>query len=796
MLKINTKRILCGLILGISCGSVVHGIDMRLGATNDTFRAIKYAPALLAWYSGFSGAIELTQGDDFSIQNATFYLASDFMNYALSVSGDGGVEHGPSMSFLLGDAVGIGINAAFDSADVSDTDLRFQLVARPIRHLSLSAQYELIDIEDSRISASVGIRPLTGNWNHRLTLGVGSAYTVGDTVELPTITLSTELIDGVLIEGGYSFQENNGFVSLGVAHDSLTTGTDIQANVRATAEEGSGFGGISYWVGNNTRVRQSYANTPIRHTVRFTNLRITEETVISPESPLARFRYNQELLNVLNSIEEVCADPRATAVLFDNVDIDANFAQINELYHALATCKEHGKQIVFYGADYSYAEYLLAAATADEIILQPSGTVDMRGLSAYRFYLKELADMFGITVHTYKAYEYKNAADIFDSSAMSPEEQEALEGILVATQAHLDTILRNRSEKFTNSVDEVVRNGPYLVASTAEELGIVDTTLFPHQLNEYLAENREYDKFLDYQEYESLQWSDVNNNKVALLNIAGFIQEGESTRGATVGVDSFLKAFDGAVKSNAIRAIVLRIDSGGGSVTASQSIAEAVYQARGKKPIIAWVGGTAASGAYYIAAATDYIIASPTSLTGSIGVLWSRVDISELLSEVGINPDGVANSENAEFFKIYTTPDENNKKAYNDAVDYAYNNFTRDVARYRNTDVGDIEAVARGRIWSGSDAKEIGLIDDLGHYAELIVHLQGELDSSKDIKFIVYDHSERSIGRELSSIVLNRFGLTDLAERFTTQNISIIDILRNPDHSLLYYDPYTEYTIE
>lgn len=455
-----------------------RGTDLYLGATNDTFRAAKYAPALLAWRPHVSGAIELSQAGDFSIRNADFYFSSENFSYTLSVLGDGDIEHGPTIAYNIADVVGFGVHADFGGRDISDTDLRVHLVARPSRHLSISAQYQLIDVQDSRITASLGIRPFTNSWNHRLTLGVGGAYNVGGSVELPAFTLSTELIDGVLFDFGYSLQRNRGFVTIGVAHDSLTTGVVSRVRVpsSSTAEV---FDGVSYWVEGSLHKRRSYVNTPLNHTVRFSDLQLTEETRISPDSLLYRFEYDQQLLDVLASVKQVCSNPRTTGVIFENVHLRASLPQVEELVIAFQECKERGKPIVFYGAHYSYAAYLLAAAIADEIILHPSGTVDIRGIAAYRFYLKELADMFGIKLHVYKAHEYKNGLDIFAESAMSSEEREALQVALTTVQERINGILGNRAEQFAADARTIVEEGGYLIASVAERQGVVDTVLLP-----------------------------------------------------------------------------------------------------------------------------------------------------------------------------------------------------------------------------------------------------------------------------------------------------------------------------
>lgn len=309
-------------------------------------------------------------------------------------------------------------------------------------------------------------------------------------------------------------------------------------------------------------------------------------------------------------------------------------------------------------------------------------------------------------------------------------------------------------------------------------------------------ETRQYDKAIDLVEYPSLQWNDAIHNRIALLNFVGVVTEGGSVRGQSVGVDSFLESLDDALNDNSVRAIVIRFDSGGGGAAASRSIAEAIYNARGDKPIISWVGSAAASGAYYAAAATDHIIASPGSITGSIGVLWARLDASGLLSKIGVNYDGVQSGENAHASNIFTPPTEKDEQTYRDAVEHHYQSFIEDVAKYRAMDVEVIDSHARGRVWSGADAQRIGLVDSLGHYKELITYLEDTLENNREMKFVVYDHSEDSFIDNATSVLLTHFGLDALISRFTKEGGALLEALRNPDNKLLYYDPLSEYGIE
>lgn len=776
--------------------------DLRLGAMNDTFRSLRYAPALQAWRPSFGVAAELYQNGDFSIRNADFYLHTDFFSYSLSVAGDGSVQHGPTMSFTLGDNVGIGVHADFDSADIAQTDLRFQVAARLLRHLSLSAQYQFIDVSDHRISASVAVRPFTGTWNNRLTFGIGNAYNVTRSrsaalpiVELPVINLSTEIVDGVLLDAGYSFEMRTGFVTIGVAHDGLTTGTSARYNTRPTATQPA-FDGLAYWVEYSNQERKSYSNNPPRHTVRFTSWDVREETRIASDSPLVSFEYQQGLLDVLATIDEVCRDPRVTAVLFDDPDIHLSYTQLDELVHAFQQCKDREKPVIFYSDNYSFSEYVLAASIADEIIIHPEGYVDIHGLAFYRLYIKDLLDTLGIDVQVYRSHAYKNGLDDLQRDAMSPEEREAADALLANASQHLKQSLARRMGSLSDDeLDALIADGPYALAQSAQERGLVDTLLLPHEIDEYLFASGTYPSPTDYKKYESLEWNDINSVDVALINVAGFIKTGESIRGRAVGSDGFRSALRRAVDDNSVRAIVLRIDSPGGSAIDARSMAEAVYDARGTKPIVAWVGTAAASGGYYIAAAADHIIASPVSLTGSIGVLASRPDISGLLSKIDTNYDGVQTTDNALFSTILTPPADAEQEFYRAKIEQLYELFVTDVARYRGMEREDVEQHARGRIWSGQDAHERGLIDQLGFRPEVISYVQEALDDARDVIFTVYDHGSATFFENLRTVALARFGVLDLVDLLTVNGLSLKSLLQESEQTLLYYDPLAEYKI-
>ena len=776
--------------------SPAHGSDIRLGAVDDTFRATRYAPALLAWQpiAGVTG--ELVVDGNLAVSKADLYFNNSTIAYHVRIA-NGYTEHTPALGFRIADILSFGANASFDTRTINNTDLRFQTVVRPLRHLSISAQYQLLDLQHSRVASSLGVRPLTGHWNDRLTIGVGSAFSFADSrVELPQFMLSFEPIRGLTVEGGYSLHDNRGFAGIAFATDGFSAGGTTRLQIPPGDNASSVYGGSSVWAGVSLHTRRSAANAPRRRIVRFSNLNISEESRISPTSLVAASATDRELLDVLADIDTVCADPTVGAILFENANLRVRAPQLNELALAIEPCRAAGKDILFYNDNYSRSEYVLAAAVGDEIIMHPTGFINLKGLSAFRFYLKELSDTLGIVSYVYGSHRHKTGAETYERADASDARREALEPILAAIQQNIDRALANRGDVFADDIDALVANGPYLISTVSKEKGIVDTLLLLDDLPAYLDRTYTHGSIMDYREYESLQWPDVRPNRVALLNLVGSIGTGQSTRGSGIGDKSVIAAFKRALNDPAIDAIVLRIDSPGGVVWPSQSIAEAIYNGRGRKPIIAWMGAVAASGGYYIAAAADHIIASPVSLTGSIGLFVVRPDISGLLDKIGIGYDGIRNLDNAQFADILTSPTAEEEQAWRDTIDHLYRDFVTNVARYRGVAFDDIEPHARGRVWSGADAHARGLVDQLGHRPQVIDHVQQQLGNTHDVEFVVYQTATPSLVREVLTLVSNTFRIPTLLPDGDIDGTAIIEMLTNAPSGILLYEPLGQYVID
>ena len=443
------------------------------------------------------------------------------------------------------------------------------------------------------------------------------------------------------------------------------------------------------------------------------------------------------LRDVIDAIEYARDDPAINTLVMELDNLKSvGISKTQEISRALESFRETGKPIVAVGDYYTQDQYLLASY-ADTILLHPIGGVAIEGFSSYHNYFREALEKLSVNMHVFKAGEHKSIAEPFLRDDMSPDEKEITRRWLGSLWQQYVGIVEQRRKLSHGAVNEYIENfstrlraGGGDLAKLSLEEGFVDELMGRGEANEYLsqlvgADNEDglYEAVF-FEHYVSrrrpLSLMGMEGDRVAVITAQGGIQIGEQPPG-TIGGDSLARLIRYTAQADGVSAIVLRVNSGGGSVFASEIIRQEVLNAKALDiPIVISMGAVAASGGYYISAEADEIWATPTTVTGSIGVFAAFPTVENLMQRGGVYTDGVGTSRLAGSLRIDRPLNEDVAASLTSNVEFTYRNFLNLVAAGRDMTVEAVDTVAQGRVWSAADALEHGLIDKLGDLKDAI----------------------------------------------------------------------------
>jgi protease-4 len=460
-------------------------------------------------------------------------------------------------------------------------------------------------------------------------------------------------------------------------------------------------------------------------------------------SPFARLtgRHAHTLAALLSELAKAERDARIVGVLFRVRDLEIGWGKAQDLRRALARLRERGKRTIAYVELEQYGpnlEYYVASA-ADEVWVAPGSHTPFVGLAAEYLFLGGLFEKLGVELEYERVGKYKTAAESFAESSMSDANREMSDAILDSIHSQfLDDIAASR--KMTREeLQALIDQGP----SSPRELErgrLVDGAAF---LDEVLERERT-PPMVSLSTYARVSPADVGfepEATFALIYGAGAVTTGgggRATRGPEMGSDALVEAFDEASKDPAVRAIVFRIDSPGGSPLASDLIWRAVRRARDKgKPVIASLSDVAASGGYYVAAAADKIVAEPGTLTGSIGVFVIRPALGGALEKLGIHVEGLTRGRYADLLLASRPLTPETRARMKADVQQIYRQFVSRVSEGRGMDAEAVNEVGRGRVWTGAQAKERGLVDALGGLREAVLEAKAAAGLAPDADVVL-----------------------------------------------------------
>ncbi len=623
-----------------------------------------------------------------------------------------------------------GVSYGWGPGDFDEGDFRLGALLRPANGISTGATVTFLDSNTTAATLGLGIRPLFAlpAESHRLTLFGDLPYD-GDSWLDPRIGVSVTPVDGFDFAIGYDIETERFRGSVAFSLPTARVGNRTRFDPNNELESGAGF--IHF-----TPKRFRSLAVPLEDTFidYAPGPMVVERRSLPTGWPFTELDQSISALELVTEIRNLADDDSVEGILFRNHRFVASAANIMEIREALDEFRAAGKKVVYYYEGVENMNYALAAATADRIYLHPGGFVYLTGDSITRPYLRDLLEKVGIEVQNFKSSRYKNAGNIFSESEMQPPEEEALSYLLEGLhQERVAMIDSGRGEKLTRSPEETINGGPYLIAERALEVGLVDGLLYEDELPEALEELVRRPRVRDRSAREEIRyaWADSGGAKVGLIYVTGPITTGSGSVGQVAGSDRIARALRAARQDPTVEAILLRVASNGGSALASETIAREVQLATSgddPKPVVVSMGGTAASGGYYVATYADEIIAQPNTVTGSIGVVALMPNIAGLSEKLGINWETLRRGENADLGAPYRRLDPEQQELFQESVDASYERFIKAVSEGREMSPEAVEEVAQGRVWTGRQAEERGLVDGLGGLYTAIAALEERLD--------------------------------------------------------------------
>ncbi|WP_405410545.1 signal peptide peptidase SppA [Maribacter sp. Asnod1-A12] len=438
------------------------------------------------------------------------------------------------------------------------------------------------------------------------------------------------------------------------------------------------------------------------------------------------FEESQGLDEIIQAIEVAKNDDRIKGISINNNFIIAGLAQTQAIRKSLEDFKAEGKFIYAYADFFMQRDYYLASV-ADSIFINPVGVLDFKGLSTEVLYYKELQEKSGIKMEVIRHGKYKSAVEPYLENNMSEANRSQLTSLLQSLWNSMIVDIsktRSISESDLNIIADTLggRNPEY-----AKRSGLIDDVVFYDEYEGKIAsalkikkdEDINYTKLDDYVKYSNKKKLKSGDDKIAIVFAQGEILYGEGGPNI-IGQGIINEALIKAREDEDIKAIVLRVNSPGGSALTSDIIWREVALARKVKPVIVSMGNVAASGGYYIAAGADKIFAEPTTITGSIGVFGTVPNMTELADNVGINAEQVGTNKNAVDYSLFEPMQESFKNQIQESIEETYQTFLGRVSEGRNMTMAQVDSVAQGRVWSGTEALEVGLVDELGNLDDAI----------------------------------------------------------------------------
>ena len=428
--------------------------------------------------------------------------------------------------------------------------------------------------------------------------------------------------------------------------------------------------------------------------------------------------------DILSSIQKAKENENIKGIYLQANSLGTSYASLQEIRNALLDFKESGKFVIAYADSYTQGLYYLSSA-ADKVLLNPKGMIEWRGIASTPLFYKDLLQKIGVEMQIFKVGTYKSAVEPFIATEMSPANREQVTTFISSIWSQVtEGVSASRNIPVDSLKAYADRMLMFYPAEESVRCGLADTLVYRNDVRDYLK------RLVDIDEDDNLSLlglgdminvrknvpKDKSGNIIAVYYASGEITDypGSATSEEGIVGSKVIRDLRKLKDNDDVKAVVLRVNSPGGSAFASEQIWYAVKELKTKKPVIVSMGDYAASGGYYISCGADTIVAEPTTLTGSIGIFGMVPNVKELTDKIGLSYDVVKTNKYADFGNIMRPFSEGEKALLQMMVAEGYDTFITRCAEGRHTTKEAIEKIAEGRVWTGEAAKELGLVDELG----------------------------------------------------------------------------------
>jgi protease-4 len=512
------------------------------------------------------------------------------------------------------------------------------------------------------------------------------------------------------------------------------------------------------------------------------------------------------LRKVIETLEKAQRDPRIVGIYIDATKSGAasrlGYASLKEIRQALDKFRASGKKIIAYSTDWNEREYYLSSV-ANNIVLNPVGLMEINGLTSQPMFLAGALQKYGVGVQVVRVGKFKGAVEPFILDKLSPENRQQTQKLLDDVWGEWRTSVGKSRKIQPQKLQAIADSQPILEANTSKTKGLVDQVAYQDQVVADLKKLTASDK--DDKSFQQIHLSDYaevpgklmgvernSENKIAVVYAEGEIVDGKGEDGE-IGGDRFAKIFNKIRQDQDVKSVVLRINSPGGSATASEIIQREIKLTRQAKPVIVSMGDVAASGGYWIASDSNRIFAEPNTITGSIGVFGVLFNGQKLAKNNGISWDTVKTAQYADNQTVSRPKSPQELALYQRSVNRIYNMFINKVAQGRKLPQQKVAEIAQGRVWSGVAAKEIGLVDEIGGLNVAIEYAAKQAKLGNDWEVEEYPRitslEERLFGKKLqeaqgilgiekTQLKLNNLLLAEVEK--LQQEISILNKMNDP----------------
>ena len=454
--------------------------------------------------------------------------------------------------------------------------------------------------------------------------------------------------------------------------------------------------------------------------------------------------------DIMASIDKATDNDNIKGIYLHIGDFSASVASLQEIYKGLEKFKKTGRFIVAYADSYGNGTYYLSSI-ADKVYMNPSGTLALTGINISTVFFKDLLSKIGVEVQIFKVGTFKSAVEPFTQTSMSEANRLQLTTFINSIWTEITkTIARNRGISDTE-VNLYADSGLFLDdAQTAVQHKLIDSLVYSSDMKEIIKKrvDKDYKTLMINDMKLVAQNKEYSKNRIAIVYAVGEIDGSNKNEG--IDSEDISEDLLEIADNDKIKAVVLRINSPGGSAYGSEQIWKAVSVVKSKKPIVVSMGDYAASGGYYIACNTDKIFAQPTTLTGSIGIFGIFPNIGGLTDKLGIKFDNVKTNKYSDFGATYRPMNTEERAILQRYINNGYELFTKRCAEGRNMNIDSLKAIAEGRIYSGTDAMRLGLVDEMGGLEEAIAFAAKKANISNYT--LKYYPSVKSLIEQISDI--------------------------------------------